>query len=205
MSHGNCIFCGAALEPDAAFCVACGAAVASPASDTSQFGGFDSPVGLPDNSEGKTVVEEEVGPIAADELGAAAVSEPAATIIEEPEPTPATVRLEIQDVEAGTSTVEFRLGEGDAFTIGRDGRVTNYIPEDPRTSRRHFSISIGSEGLYLTDLGSSNGTYVNSRRVDEPVWLRDGDTIEYGRSSAVLRILQMPEQPLAGNGGVAYL
>jgi len=173
------------------------------------------PVWAPYDPEGKTVVAEDESIIAAavsapepalePAPASYAVNEPAATIIEEPEPVPASIRLEIADAESGDQNVEFELDEGASFTLGRDGRVTNYVPGDPRASRRHFSISVAPEGLYLTDLGSSNGTYVNGTRVSEPVWLKDGDKVEYGRSSAVVRILRMPEQPSSGNGGVIYL
>lgn len=203
MSQGYCVFCGAALEDAAAFCVACGAAVAAPLAQPPLAEALSEPEGLPFDPEGKTIVAEDENAVVFLDVPMA-VPDPAATILEEPEPVPAIVRLEIADVESGNCSVEFELGEGASFTIGRDGRVTNYVPEDPRASRRHFSLSANAEGIYLTDMGSSNGTYVNGSRVTDPVWLSEGDSIEYGRSSAVVHILQLPSGPSTGNG-VVYL
>lgn len=52
---------------------------------------------------------------------------------------------------------------------------------DERVSRRHALIHPqGAEGCWLVDLGSRNGTYLNARRVSQPVRLRDGDHIQIG-------------------------
>ncbi len=70
-----------------------------------------------------------------------------------------------------------------AYTsIGRD--TINHIRlNDGETSRQHAEIrnvELG-EGFYLTDLGSSNGTYVNGERVQRHV-LQSGDRIQLGSS-----------------------
>lgn len=52
---------------------------------------------------------------------------------------------------------------------------------DDRVSRRHATIHTqGSHELWLIDLGSRNGTYLNGRRVSQPTRLRDGDQIQIG-------------------------
>ena len=239
MSKSFCVYCGADLQPDAVFCIMCGAAVPATSPTTEQEHAPDStmppvvdsawssapqapdPMDSPvpawtpeasfnapcepvvEESDGATVVAEESSWSEQEEYDSLA-AEPAATIIEEPEPLPAIISLGILDAEGVQSSLEITLADGDAYTIGRDGRVTDYVPEDPRASRRHFSISASAEGLNLIDLGSSNGTYVNGTRVVESTWLNDGDTIEYGRSKATLRILQLPSVS-ESSGGTFYV
>jgi pSer/pThr/pTyr-binding forkhead associated (FHA) protein len=42
-------------------------------------------------------------------------------------------------------------------------------------------------GMMLHDLGSTNGTYVNGRRVSAPTELRRGDTIQVGKTVMEIR------------------
>ncbi len=52
---------------------------------------------------------------------------------------------------------------------------------DPLVSRNHARIALSPEGPILTDLKSSNGTFVNGRRIKE-VWLEDGDVVTVGNT-----------------------
>jgi len=47
-------------------------------------------------------------------------------------------------------------------------------------SRQHARITVAGVRLTITDLGSANGTYVNSRRIRQTTILRDGDEIWVG-------------------------
>ncbi len=70
------------------------------------------------------------------------------------------------------------------------GRIAGneVVLPDERISRRHAIIhSQGDSEFWLVDLGSRNGTYVNDRRVNLPVHLRDLDQIRIGRFSFVFR------------------
>lgn len=59
---------------------------------------------------------------------------------------------------------------------------------DERVSRRHALINVqGHHEFWLVDLGSGNGTYLNSRRVVQPTRLREGDKIEIAAFSFVFR------------------
>ena len=60
--------------------------------------------------------------------------------------------------------------------------------ESDGVSRFHARIDCGQGTVVLSDLGSSNGTYVNGRRVGDPQPLRDGDRVRFGpRASFVVR------------------
>jgi class 3 adenylate cyclase len=57
-----------------------------------------------------------------------------------------------------------------------------------KVSRRHALIHPqGENEFWLVDLGSRNGTYVNQRRLSQPIRLRDGDQIQLGPFVFVFR------------------
>lgn len=66
-------------------------------------------------------------------------------------------------------------------------------------SRHHALLTAGPDGYTLTDLRSSNGTYVNHELAQRPVLLRDGDVIQIGdivlryRCTRALEIRNEPE------------
>ena len=57
---------------------------------------------------------------------------------------------------------------------------------DRSVSRRHAELLVDEGGLRLQDLGSSNGTWVNGRRITESVELRPGDRLRFGTVELVL-------------------
>jgi len=62
------------------------------------------------------------------------------------------------------------------FTIGR-GTANTLVINDSRASRNHAVIQLQDKTYYLMDLGSSNGTLINGRRVMVPMALKMGDEI----------------------------
>jgi DNA-binding winged helix-turn-helix (wHTH) protein len=76
--------------------------------------------------------------------------------------------------------------------MGRDEDVTLRI-DAPGISRRHALIRVLEAESTLEDLGSKNGTYLRSRRLDGPVPLQDGDVFVLGEVTLVFR-----SGPLAG-------
>jgi len=70
------------------------------------------------------------------------------------------------------------LGFGN-FDIGRSSK--NDLPLDQESvSRNHARISRSREGWTLRDLGSTNGTYVNSEQIAKAVRLGKGDMLQVG-------------------------
>jgi len=65
-------------------------------------------------------------------------------------------------------------------SIGRTDANTVVLPS-PKVSRRHALIHLQNIGeFWLIDFGSSNGTFLNKRRIQRPARLTDGDHITVG-------------------------
>ncbi len=59
--------------------------------------------------------------------------------------------------------------------------------EDTYASQHHARLSARDGSWYLEDLGSTNGTYVNDRRVQAPVEVWPGDVVKIGKTVLELR------------------
>lgn len=60
------------------------------------------------------------------------------------------------------------LGRGEEADLRVDGHGV---------SRRHAALQVNAHDVILSDLGSANATYVNDKRLTEPVALKDGDLV----------------------------
>jgi hypothetical protein len=76
-----------------------------------------------------------------------------------------------------------RLVVGPAgVTIGRS-RQCDVVLNDPNVSRQHAEIRPRGGSWVLSDLGSTNGSLLNGRRIEGPEQVKPGDEIEIGTSS----------------------
>jgi hypothetical protein len=76
-----------------------------------------------------------------------------------------------------------RLVVGPAgVTLGRS-RQCDIVLSDPNVSRQHAEVRPRGGSWVLIDLGSTNGSRINGRRVDGPEVLKPGDRIELGETS----------------------
>ncbi len=93
----------------------------------------------------------------------------------------------------------------DVCTIGRSLTCDIIVPAGS-VSRRHARIERRGTHYFLCDAGSSHGTFVNGRRIQEPHLLRDQDLISLSSDAPVLRF-EDPDSTLAGArlAGPAYL
>jgi hypothetical protein len=81
-------------------------------------------------------------------------------------------------VSLGSPAREYSL---DKPTIAIGSHPKNdVVADDTTVSRRHATITRKADGFELADLGSTNGTFVNGRRLTEPVVLKPGDEIKFG-------------------------
>ena len=73
----------------------------------------------------------------------------------------------------------FAFNTGGVFLLGREG--ADIVLEDPKTSRKHAEIAMyGPERYFIRDLASTNGTFVNGRRVRERHELHHEDRVRIG-------------------------
>jgi pSer/pThr/pTyr-binding forkhead associated (FHA) protein len=111
----------------------------------------------------------------------AEVEEPDVEAPAEPEPV-SVAKLVSEDKEllimAGTNTLGRRSGN----TIVLDG--------DPYVSGAHAEISADDDGLWLTDVGSTNGTVLNGTRLQPNIRmaLKTGDEIVFGQTAVKLEV-----------------
>jgi len=54
--------------------------------------------------------------------------------------------------------------------------------DDPYSSEFHARVGIQDGRVVVHDLGSTNGTYVNGRRVTTPTAVSKGDTVQIGKT-----------------------
>ena len=85
------------------------------------------------------------------------------------------------EVLSAASSWRFHL-EGDRTTIGKSAENDVPLSDDPTASRIHAVLEWFSAGWCVTDLGSSNGTWVNGERIWTAHRLRHGDEIRIGQT-----------------------
>ncbi len=64
-------------------------------------------------------------------------------------------------------------------TIGREAG-SDIVLEDPQVSRHHARLTLQGDSYFVEDLGSTNGSFVNGRRVMSPTPLNPGDKLGLG-------------------------
>jgi pSer/pThr/pTyr-binding forkhead associated (FHA) protein len=94
-------------------------------------------------------------------------------------------------IEEGASEEKtINLSSGGVYLIGRENAD---VPlDDEKVSRKHAEIGLyGPDAYVLRDLASTNGTFVNGRRVSEKVKLKHWDLIRVG--DTLIRFVQIDD------------
>jgi adenylate cyclase len=106
----------------------------------------------------------------------------------------ARIRLKYREMNHGPLAAWLDVGDrqfplvGKTFSLGR-AKDNNVVFTSTKVSRRHAIVHAqGACEFSLVDLGSSNGTHLNGRRVIEPIALQHGDVIQVGEQSLVFRL-----------------
>ena len=75
----------------------------------------------------------------------------------------------------------------DELTVGRAGGCGVLLVDDTFVSQLHARVFRRDGDLYVEDLGSTNGTYLNKRKITSPVRIRKGDKVQFGRTTLEVR------------------
>ena len=77
---------------------------------------------------------------------------------------------------------------GGSSVIAGNSDAVDIKLENRFVSRRHFQVRLESDVFYISDLGSTNGTYLNGNKLDpnEEQILRDGDRVGLGVDEVLL-------------------
>ena len=104
-----------------------------------------------------------------------------------PEAAPRREKLRLKVVEGNAAGTVIEVE--DELVIGRLTEGDGTLASDVEISRRHARISADSNGSFgIEDLGSTNGTYVNGRRLEGRAILEAGDRIALGASALVVQV-----------------
>ncbi len=96
----------------------------------------------------------------------------------------------------------FTLTAG-SHTIGRTSGNQIYIA-DPTISKRHARITVQADGAFIEDLGSSNGTFINGKRISASTWLKPGDVLQVG-TTVTLNVSQPGASGSVADLGPTYI
>jgi pSer/pThr/pTyr-binding forkhead associated (FHA) protein len=90
----------------------------------------------------------------------------------------------LKSTKASDDPLAFRIGADTIKTVGRAPRA-DFIVDRALVSRLHCRLTATSDELEVVDLASTNGTYVNDRRVKKAS-LTAGDRLRLGRVELVV-------------------
>lgn len=85
--------------------------------------------------------------------------------------------------------------EQEETLIGRDLANDIAVP-DPEVSRRHARFLMREDSVFIEDLGSTNGTFLNAERISTPQQLRLGDIVTLGENVSMVFEKFMPEEDM---------
>jgi pSer/pThr/pTyr-binding forkhead associated (FHA) protein len=68
------------------------------------------------------------------------------------------------------------------LTVGRGGNNDVSLPEDDYASTRHARFEPRRDGVWVSDVGSTNGTFVNGIRLTRERRLAPGDVVRVGET-----------------------
>ncbi len=90
-------------------------------------------------------------------------------------------RLVVVHSEILATGDEFTL-DSTPLTVGRGGQNDVSIEGDEFASAHHLRVEPRRDGVWVSDVGSTNGTFVNGVRIDAPRKLETGDVVRIGET-----------------------
>ena len=115
--------------------------------------------------------------------------------VPETEEAPAADSLRLRVTAGNAVGGEIRVD--DEFLIGRQEEGEGTLGQDAEISRHHARIARSGGAFTVEDLGSTNGTFLNGRRISGAEILSAGDRIMVGATTLVVQV----SVPSAGDTG----
>ena len=112
--------------------------------------------------------------------------QPEAQELESPPPPPKRTKRprgepRVLVVTQGSQTGQSAALADGVIMIGR-GADCQIILDDDYVSTRHARVVSGENGIYVEDMGSTNGSYVNGQRITAPTTITMSDTVRIGKT-----------------------
>jgi hypothetical protein len=129
----------------------------------------------------RVVVLELRNPPAAEVAGAPSAAPPPRPSREKRGEARRALRLRILEPSSRKGEV---LPIPDEVTVGRGGGCGIVLADDTYVSTLHARLFQRNRESFVEDLGSTNGTFVNGKRVSDATRLRRGDQVQFGQTVA---------------------
>jgi hypothetical protein len=129
----------------------------------------------------RVVVLELRNPPAAEVAGAPSAAPPPRPSREKRSEARRALRLRILEPSSRKGEV---LPIPDEVTVGRGGGCGIVLADDTYVSTLHARLFQRNRESFVEDLGSTNGTFVNGKRVSDATRLRRGDQVQFGQTVA---------------------
>lgn len=75
--------------------------------------------------------------------------------------------------------ITFKI-DRDNISLGREHELKDYLTSKIFVSRRHCSFTLEDGELFVEDLNSANGTYINNQKISRKTKLSKGDGVGLG-------------------------
>jgi predicted component of type VI protein secretion system len=105
----------------------------------------------------------------------------------------------LQVLRGRSASTTLKLADG-VTSIGRHDDCLIRI-KSSQVSRRHCEVFETADKLAIRDLGSSNGTFVNGKKITGDQVLKNGDELTVG--AVTLRVARLGQPPVAQSGPVS--
>ncbi len=106
--------------------------------------------------------------------------------------TPAAISCLLEGADDSGRTYALKvsaeqLGAADGVVVGRNPAQAGVLLDHPEVSRQHFRLTAGDDGIVISDLRSTNGTFLNDEPLqpDSETRVEDGAAISVGEGIAL--------------------
>ncbi|MGH8003982.1 MAG: FHA domain-containing protein [Limisphaerales bacterium] len=108
------------------------------------------------------------------------------------------LRMEVVKGPAQGKKFEFDLTPGRVVKLGRERNndVAFFEPPSPVVSRYHAELTKSGEGLFLEDVGSTNGTFLNGKKISGRAAVKNGDRVVLGNDGPELTVEMEAPAPI---------